>query len=331
MRNLKKIVYIKGVALMTIAVTLAGCGGGGEKSAQTDTYKSGMTTIFVDETLRPIIEAEINAFQAIYPQAKINAKYVSESEVFRAYTSNDSCKLIIAARKLDAAELNSVKTARNFTPRNTDFAIDGVILVVHPSNPDTNLTIGQIDSLLTGKAKTWADINSKNKIGAAQVVFDKSGSSLARFAVDSVTHGKATAANVYAAGSNPQVFEYVAKTPGALGVVGFNWLSDMEDPDVIQRRAQTRFVGVQNKQGKFVKLDKDVIYKLAMNRYPFKRMFYLIPREARNGLASGFSNYVAGKDGQLIIHKSGLVPTNSVIRLVEYKEGDLRTEPKETP
>lgn len=311
--------------LIGLTICVGGLFGGCEptdSNKPTDTYQSGTTLIYVDETMRPIIEAEIVAFEAQYPKAKIQAKYLPESEVFQSYNS-DSCKMIIVSRKLSKDELQRVKESRKFTPRPTDFAKDGVVLLTHPANPDSQLTIAQIEGLLTGKYKNWSDLNPKNSTGPVQVVFDQSGSSLARFALDSITNGKPLGSNVYAAGSNLKVIDYVAQTPNTLGFIGYNWISDKDDPTVQQNLQKVKLTGVSKDGAKFYKLDKDIVYKIVMNRYPFKRTFYMIPREARNGLASGFASYVAGKDGQLIIHKSELVPTNSVIRLVEYKEGNL--------
>jgi phosphate transport system substrate-binding protein len=47
------------------------------------------------------------------------------------------------------------------------------------------------------------------------------------------------------------------------------------------------------------------------------RTVYIISREARAGLGSGFTAFVAGDKGQRIILKSGLVPATAPIRIVE--------------
>jgi phosphate transport system substrate-binding protein len=51
--------------------------------------------------------------------------------------------------------------------------------------------------------------------------------------------------------------------------------------------------------------------------YAFTRSVYMINRQTRAGLGMGFVSFVAGDKGQLIILKSGLIPSIAPVRLVE--------------
>jgi phosphate transport system substrate-binding protein len=53
-----------------------------------------------------------------------------------------------------------------------------------------------------------------------------------------------------------------------------------------------------------------------LQNYPLRRDIYIISREARTGLGSGFASFVAGQKGQLIFQKSGLMPANVQARIV---------------
>jgi phosphate transport system substrate-binding protein len=55
---------------------------------------------------------------------------------------------------------------------------------------------------------------------------------------------------------------------------------------------------------------------LALKTYPLRRELFVINREARTGIASGFASFVAGTKGQLIILKSGLLPATGQTRIV---------------
>jgi phosphate transport system substrate-binding protein len=59
---------------------------------------------------------------------------------------------------------------------------------------------------------------------------------------------------------------------------------------------------------------------IAQNLYPYCRSVYVICSEPRTGLASGFTNFMAGDKGQRIILKSGLVPSTMPVRIVGFKE-----------
>ena len=53
--------------------------------------------------------------------------------------------------------------------------------------------------------------------------------------------------------------------------------------------------------------------------YPLTRELWSINKGGRNGLNSGFVNFLIGEKGQLIIQKSGLVPAHSQIRMMQIK------------
>jgi phosphate transport system substrate-binding protein len=55
-------------------------------------------------------------------------------------------------------------------------------------------------------------------------------------------------------------------------------------------------------------------------KYPFLRDLYIVSREARAGLGTGFATYVASDDGQRIILRSGLMPATQPVRVIEVKD-----------
>jgi len=59
-----------------------------------------------------------------------------------------------------------------------------------------------------------------------------------------------------------------------------------------------------------------------LQRYPLQRNIYVISREARTGLGSGFASFVAGQKGQLIFYKSGLLPAKMQVRIVTTSKAD---------
>ena len=87
--------------LLCCALTLGSCNRNkqGQGSTLENTTTSGVITICVDETLKPIIEEEIEVFEGLYPKANIIPIYTTEVEAFNQLF-NDSVKLIVATRSL---------------------------------------------------------------------------------------------------------------------------------------------------------------------------------------------------------------------------------------
>ena len=68
-----------------------------------DTATSGKINICVDESFKPIIEAQIATFEGTYDKAKINATYIPEADAFKKLLQ-DSARIIFATRDLNAEE-----------------------------------------------------------------------------------------------------------------------------------------------------------------------------------------------------------------------------------
>ena len=314
------------LALLAGAIAVASCNGPGTPGAQ-DTPTTGDVAISVDETFAPILQAQVDTFSKLYPSAHVKASFQAEEKVMLDLV-NGTVKLAIVTRDLNAEEKESFAKQKIVT-RTTHIGIDGLAIVLHKSNPDSLLTVAQLADIYTGKASNWSQISGKKGLTAINVVFDANRSSTARFVRDSVTRGAALTKRVFAATSNPALLDYVATHPNAIGLVGVNWISDRDDPAAVTFFNKVRVASITARpnpkptdfiQPYQVYLAEKTPAQLAeypdLQNYPLRRNLYVISREARAGLGTGFASFVAGKNGQLIFQKSGLMPAQMQARIV---------------
>ena len=73
-----------------------------------DTTTKGSIRIVADESLRPLVDAEIEIFQHIYKNATITPEYLPEGKAIEALL-NDSVKLAIVTRTLKTDETDYFK------------------------------------------------------------------------------------------------------------------------------------------------------------------------------------------------------------------------------
>lgn len=305
---------------------LAGCqsnsGAGG-----IDNATSGNVVVAVDETFAPILQAQVDTFGKLYPDAHVKLQFEPEGDAMIDLL-NDKVKMAVVSRELNAEE-QAALAKQTIVPRTTRIGIDGLAIILHPSNPDSMLTINQLRDIFTGKSKTWSVVSNKKKLGDINVVFDANQSSTARFVRDSLTKGTPLTTRVFATSSNPALLDYVANHPNAIGVVGVNWISDHDDPTAMKFLQKVRVASVTARsnpqpddyiQPYQVNLAQKTPEQLAkypeLQNYPLRRNLYIINREARTGLGSGFASFVAGKNGQLIFQKSGLLPAQMQARVI---------------
>ncbi|MBW8685524.1 substrate-binding domain-containing protein [Chitinophaga rhizophila] len=293
--------------LLAAAALLASCGQANKSGEERDTPTSGTIRISVDETYRPLMEAEIKVFESLYKKAHIIAEYKPEAECFKDLLS-DSSRLIFVTRDFNEEEKAYIKE-KKITPQSLLLAWDGVALIANRNNPDTILTMDQVRKIMDGSDST------KKR----QIVFDNQSSSTVRYVRDSINKGKPLPANVMAAKTNPEVVDYVAKMKDAIGVIGVSWISDPNDSASIEFTNKVAVVKVRADYGsEFVKPYQAYI---ALGSYPLKRGLFFCLKEPYGGLGSGFATFLGSYEGQMIISKFRLFPA----RLnVVFREANIR-------
>jgi phosphate transport system substrate-binding protein len=289
------------------------------KDGRTDSFYNGSIQVAVDESFLPILQEETAVYEGLYPDTKLTPLAVTQPEAIRLLLT-DSVRLAVAGRRLTKQE-TAVLESRKFFPREIKLATDGLALIVHPQNPDTLISVEQLRQLLTGKATTWQAINPKSRLGTVIPVFDNPNSSGVHYLTDSICRGEALGKNVKALHTNREVIDYVKRTPQAIGIIGVNWLSDRNDSTGL---TFYREVGVMSVSAAPVPTPQNSFkpYQayLYTGQYPLARSLYVLLTDPREGLATGFGNFLTTDRGQRIILKSGLVPATQPVRIVQVND-----------
>ncbi len=283
-----------------------------------NTTISGTTNIVVDETFRPVMEAEIDLFKGIYGYSEINAKYLPENEAFERLL-NDSVQLIVASRKLRSDEIAILNNQKLF-PKQLKVATDAIALIVHPSCKDTLISLNQIREILSGKITNWNQLNPESSSIPIKVLFDNEKSGIVKFMVDSICQGKFVATTASALQFNRDVIEYTASHPGVLGFIGASWISNKNDSLHLSFHKKIKVISVSASDNPNLENSyKPYQAYLLDNMYPLTRSVYMINSEPRSGLSTGFVSFVASDKGQRIILKSGIIPAVAPTRVVNVR------------
>jgi phosphate transport system substrate-binding protein len=144
------------------------------------------------------------------------------------------------------------------------------------------------------------------------LVFDNNGTSNFLF-LTKLVKGKKLSSSLSSLRSNREVLDYVKQNKNALGIIGVNWISDMDDPNMMGLRKGVKVMYVRSRK------DLPAFQPFAGNiwsqEYPLCREVWMINRANKAGINSGFMLFMSGEKGQLIIQKSELVPAKAPIRL----------------
>lgn len=286
--------------------------------AYNETPTRGNIKIIADESYQPIIDSEIHTFTSLYPYAKITPIYKPEVDVINDFM-NDSVKVIVTNRKLTDAQIKYLRDTLAIA-RTTTIAYDAVAILINKSNKDTAIDYNSIRDVFQGKITKWSEINPKSNLGKISVVFDNTKSGNVRFMKEKFDIKTDLGENFYALKTNEEVINYIAKTPGAMGIISVNWISDKDDSTSSSFIKRIKVAAISHPylaDGNYYRPYQASIYTKS---YPFVREVYFISRESFAGLGSGLISWVAAEQGQRIILKSGLVPSTMPIRLIQIKQ-----------
>ncbi len=310
--------YSKGKWLILIGMLcLLACN---QKAGQQEanTPSSGEVKLSVDETLYPLLDAEKTIFENLNPKARVVIKYTSETEALKDLVEQ-TVPVIVVGRQLTEEEKNYIDK-KNMVPRYTKIATDAVVAIVNPNNRDTALLFSKLLQIVKGEAKTWKAVNPSSSLGNIDLVFDSQNSGTVSYILN-LTQQTALPQNAYATKSNEETLNYVATHPNAIGIIGWSWLSDSDDPITQKFEKLIRIVALTARatDGNEIKtFYKPYQGSLSDGSYPLAREVYIINCEGRSGLGTGFSSYIASQPGQRILLKAGVLPAYMPNRDIEF-------------
>ena len=268
-----------------------------------DTILEGKATVYVDESIVPIVEDEQAVFETEY-EAKLHLVSKSENEVINALF-NDTARIVILTRTLSAKELKAFQI-KNVTPRITPFATDAIAFIRNKTTNDTLIALQDVIDFVHGKAVP----------SIKGLVFDNANSSTARYISEISGMPVNNQKNVFSFKTNEEALKYVAKNNGMVGVIGMNWI--FQPPlDLQETVDNVNVLGVKgtNKTEYFFPTQDN----LAQGKYPLARRLYIINCQGYSGLGMGFGSFLTGERGQRIILKSGLVPERIPTRNIRIR------------
>ncbi|MDI9256614.1 PstS family phosphate ABC transporter substrate-binding protein [Flavobacterium sedimenticola] len=280
---------IVGFLVLSLLFVLACQNNKGEK---TDTILEGKASIYVDESILPIVEDAEAVFEVQY-RAKLHLVPQSENEVLNSMFK-DTAKIAILTRTLTEDELKAFQS-KKINPRITPFATDAVAFIRNKKANDTLIVLQDVIDFIKGKSVP----------GIKGLVFDNANSSTVRFLSEKAGVVISNQKGIFSQKNNEDVIKYVAENEGLVGVIGMNWI--FQPPLELQEQVdKVNVLGVKgNDSSEFIFPTQD---NLAIGKYPLARHLYIVNCQGYSGLGMGFASFLGGERGQRIILKSGLVP-----------------------
>lgn len=171
-------------------------------------------------TVGPIADAFAEVFKSKYPSLDITIKKTGSGDGAAALVDG-RCDIAIMSRFMKEKEYKKA-VANGIFPVAHVVAMDGVCVVVHPSNPVKELTTKQVRDIYIGKIANWKQVGGPD-IRIVAISRDTSSGTFETFH-KLVMKKMEMAPGVEYVNSNPQAHSRVKTTKGAIGYVGIGFL-----------------------------------------------------------------------------------------------------------
>ena len=171
----------------------------------------------------------------------------------------------------------------------TPYAIDGIAVVINPSNTVENLTQEQIQKIYTGEITNWSEVGGADAPITVLTREDGSGTRSAFMEIVGLEEIASTASECKDTGA---VQTTVSQNANAIGYMSF---SDLDESMV---KAVTY-------EGVAISTDT-----LKDNSYKLQRSFLLVTKEGTelSGAAQAFVDFILSDEGQKLVSDNNLIP-----------------------
>jgi len=175
-------------------------------------------------TVGPIAKAFSEYYMGKHPDVNIT---VSESGSGNGAKSliNETCDVATMSRPMKSSEKEAAKGA-GVLPIEHIVAMDGIAVIVHPSNPAASLTREQIRAIYTGLIKNWKELGGPD-LPIVVISRDTNSGTYETFETMVLNKEKISGKAEYV-GSNGAIRQRVLNTQGAIGYVGLAFLEGVK-------------------------------------------------------------------------------------------------------
>jgi phosphate transport system substrate-binding protein len=258
------------LAFFIFAILLTGC-----------QNPQGGLTVVGSTSVEPFAEVLAEEYMAHHSQRKIYVQGGGSSAGIQAVRT-EAAQVGMASRALMPDERDLIAVP---------IAYDAIAVIVHPNNPLSNLSQGQIKNIFSGQVTKWSETGGRNH--PITLVTREEGSGT-REAFQHLLMGKTEISlGALVQDSNGAIRQVVGDDPNAIGYIS---------------------LGLVNERVKAIKIDgvEADVENIKMHRYKIVRPFLFVFKTAPQGIGRSFLDYILSPAGQKLLVQEGLVSVTTI-------------------
>lgn len=286
--------------ILALAFLITACGssqsGTSTQSQETSSYIENKGS----DTLVNLALAWAETYQNQHPDVRISVTGGGSGTGFTALI-NGTIDIANASRKIKAEEIKSA-LSNGFEPIEFIVASDAIAVIVHPSNPVSELTLEQVSRIYKGEIDNWKEVGGEDRPIVTLSRETNSGTHV-YFLETVVRLGNSEEASIFSEDtlllpSSEGIIAEVRDNPNAIGYDGLGYVT----PEV------KKIALSPTSSGPFILPSAKTVIN---GQYPISRHLYMYTRGQPEGLEKEYLNWIASAEAQAIVTKLGFVPISS--------------------
>jgi phosphate transport system substrate-binding protein len=214
---------------------------------------------------------------------------------------SNTCDIAQVSREMKDAEIEMARK-KGIEPKKIVVALDGLAVIVHPSNPITVLTLEQLANIYTGKVTSWAQVGGKE----GKIVLlsrEVNSGTHVYFKEHVLRHGDAKSKEEFTPSalllpSSQAIADEASQNTNAIGYFGMGYIT-----------TKVKAVHVAKAVGDSAIVPS--IESVQSGHYPISRPLIMYTNGEPTGLAKTFLDFVLSADGQQVVRRLDFVPVNT--------------------
>lgn len=284
-------------SLVVLLIALVGCRpasaaeGGGAQTGKLTIENKG------SDTMVNLALAWAERYMAEHPDVRISVTGGGSGTGIAALI-NGTVDIANASRAIKPEEMAAAQ-ANGIHPVEHVVARDAIAVIVHPSNPVSQLTIQQISDIYSGKITNWKEVGGEDRPIVLLSRETNSGTHVF-FLEEVLRQGRKDDKTLFSPDtllmpSSEGITAEVRDNPNAIGYDGLGYVT----PDV------KTIAVAKSPEGPYVLPSAESVHS---GQYPIARELYIYTRGEPQGEIKAYLDWILGEEAQAIVRELGFVP-----------------------
>lgn len=219
---------------------------------------------------------------------------------------NNTTHIANSSRDIKDKEMENAARL-NITPKQYGVALDGIAIIVHPSNKVDNFSIKQLSDIFSGKIKNWKELGGSN---SEIVLYGRENSSgtyefFKEHVLGKDESGKGIdyAASTQVLQGTASLGEAVARDVKGIGYGGVGYFAQRNDVKILHIKKDDTSAAISPVEGN--KVNYEVIWN---QEYPISRYLFCYTNGEPQGSVKDFMDFIVSSEGQKVVETMEYIP-----------------------